>query len=150
MESTQTGLLTTNSFDFRWTVTLAANITCSDPILNHNTISIGPGNFTGYIDSDDILEGSPYVPENEYIYPYDHKHELVFQLHEVDNEYDGKIGTLTWKYIWQFPSVAGLDEWDFFFPDNGVPCSFNPDRNYLVLRVIYINGQYENISISQL
>lgn len=144
MQTVESGFLGT-SFDLNWTVTIASTKTCavsSDQsfpnVLNQDNYT---NKFAFYMQ--DVYDGTPFVPDSNYIYPNEHKHDLVLQIHDVVNTYDSKCGTITWKYTWSQPSSPGTDWW-FNFPTSGVKGTFVPNAYYQPTRHIYYDGQYED------
>ena len=135
------------SFDFNWTVTIASAKTCSVSTDQSNPNSWNQDNYTQVftVQYQDLYEGTPFVPDSNYIYPSEHKHDFVLQIHDVENTYNGQHGTITWKYTWPQPSVVGSSTWDFIFPNDGVKGTFIPDSYYQTTRHIYYHGQYEDL-----
>lgn len=152
METIQQGVWNIgSSFDFKWKVTLASGITCSPYTDNYRMVSFNQDNYTQYFTSygEDILEGSPYIQDGNYILPYDHLHELTFQIHDVENVYTHQFGTMTWNRKWPNPTNPGAEFWFFDFPYEGVIGKFVPNPNYIISRNIYINGQFVEIPYIQ-
>ena len=150
MDNVGQGFCIGNSFDFKWTVTIMSGITCSPSTLSYSKVILNRDNYmTKFTSYDDMMEGTPHATAGSPVLPTDHKHELVFQIHDVENSYNGQVGTIAWKYTWFGPNGIGSDEWWFNFPEYGVIASFTPNRAYVQYRCIYHNGEYQNILISQ-
>ncbi len=131
-----------SNFSFKWNIALTSNKPCYDLSSSTNSISFSKDNYTSYMFSQDVLVGTLYVDEREGFTPYDHKHEMVFQIFNVDNMTDGTMGTITWKQTFETLVPITPNEWQFTFPNNGVEGKFYPNANYV--SKIYINGHYEN------
>ena len=142
MSNVSTNSYIGSGFDFNWTVTIVNKI-CSSQQDQNRKIIFNQDNYTNHISFThcDKLTNSPYVPEHNYITPYDHKHEYVFIVHGVTNEYDGNIGNITWQCYWSFPTIPA-DSWIFNSPPNGIVGTFTPSRG-LAPRYIYMNGTYQ-------
>lgn len=135
-----------NTFEFKWTATIVSSKTCSDETSQYQTILLDQDTYTQrFTFNDDRLEGSPYVPDSNNIYPNEHMYKMELQIFNVENEYDHTEGTLIWDYVWEKPSILGSDEWQFFFPNGGIQARYVPNRNYMPIRHIYIHDQYEDM-----
>ena len=132
------------NFELSWTVTIVPNKPCSNQSDQQRTITFDKNNYDHFISFNDILDGTPIVPDSCYFYPSDHLHTLVFQIFEIENTYDGKIGTMAWEYSWEGPSIVGDSNWEFIFPNGGIVGSFNSNTQQPG-RYIYIHNQYELI-----
>ena len=132
-----------SDFKFMWTVTLTSNKTCSDPFSQTNSIILDKNNYKTWMKNNniDVLLETPYVSESNGFYPYEHKHEMLFQIFDVKNEYDGQFGTMTWKFSWDGPTISNLDEWIFFFPKEGIAGTYTPEK--LSGMYIYKKGHYQ-------
>lgn len=139
-----------SSFDLKWTASVDKKI-CSSYTDSIKSITVNLDNYTQYFTTpyEDKLQGTPYIQEGNYISPCDIRHSFVLQLHDVENRYENKFGTMTWKHSWNCPTAIGTDEWGFEFPNDysvsGVVGKFVPNRMYLLTRRIYVNGQFENV-----
>ena len=138
-----------NSFEFLLTITIASKEKqCSETTGQYRHVTLDQNTYTQNFTfpNDDLLEGCPYVAQDSNcVYPYHHKFDLTFQIHGVENTYNGHVGTITWKVNWDQPLEAGTNEWWLNFPNEGVIGKFIADRYYEPIRHIYINGQYEDI-----
>lgn len=137
-----------SSFSFKWTISLTSNKLCSDQTKQSQSIVFNQNNYKSYLSfvNSDVLSKSLYVAESDNFTAYDHKHEMVFQIFDIENTYEGKVGTMTWKVNWDQPSIIEYENWLFVFPKQGVVGTFSPN-NYQSgeKRYIYINGNYEFI-----
>lgn len=138
MERVAHGELGDNLFDCKWTVTITRS-TCTNETDQCRSLSINQDNYTEYFNQD-ILEHSPY---NINTAPNDLKHEMIFQIHNVMNFYDGKVGTVIWKNTWYAPNVQHGDE--FWFSVYNLEGDFKPGMYYSPTRNIYYNGHFQNI-----
>lgn len=132
------------NFTFKWTVTLASNKTCYDSKGQSKSIVLDKDSYKSRMRfvHGDVISETPYVSEQELFYPRDHKHELIFQIFDVENTYEKKFGTMTWKITWaNGPTMPKEKEWEFKFPDECIIGTFSP--NHFNGRYMYINGKYE-------
>lgn len=131
-----------NGFSFKWTVTLVTNKPCDYDQKTTNSITLNVDNYTSYMSFQQVdkLEGTFYIGDTVNFTPNNHKHEMVFQIFNVENTYDNQFGTIIWKHTFDTPVPFDFDEWTFFFPNNGVKGEFN-SNSYNGCRM-YINGQY--------
>jgi hypothetical protein len=144
MFNCRNGCLGGHLFDFKWTITVVAEKTCSvasdqsrNVLANQDDYDLV---FRRY--NEDVIE-SPFMSS---VPPAQHKHKLEFQIHGIQNAYDGTIGTIKWEYTWISPSSVIDGEWWFLLPNAGLAGTFIPDAyQQHVIRHIYINGQYEDI-----
>ena len=130
------------NFDFKWTVTVASGKTCSGSSDQYRSISMNQDSYTQYFTNSgqDVMEHSPL---NSNISASEHKHEMVFQIHNVENLHDAKVGTVTWKYTWYKPSNENGEEIVFNGPV--IEGDFKPGRTYSPTRKIYYFGHFQNI-----
>jgi hypothetical protein len=147
MDNVILGLLGASDFEFKWTTTFTEEITCADFSPSSKLITLSPDNYQSRISytGSDILVGTPYVPDTTFVSYSNHKHELVFILNNVENTYENSFGTVVWTMEWPGPTSVVENEWWFCFPYDGVVGTYKPNKSYAPTRIIYINGQYEEI-----
>lgn len=137
-----------SNISLKWTISLTSNKLCSDPTTQSQNIALNKDNFKSYLSfvNADIISKTLYVSESDGYTAFDHKHEMVFQIFDVENNKDGKIGTMTWKVSWDQPIVLDYENWQFVFPKQGIVGTFSPNSYQSgEKRYIYINGNYEFI-----
>lgn len=137
------------AFDFKWTVSIVSNKKCSPPSDQYKSVILKEDNYSSKFSCSTIdqLSGSPYVPENCFIYAHEHKHELVFTIKDVENTRDGTFGEITWKCTWFQPSNPNTlgNVWVFTCPSEGIVGAYKKNRQYMTSKYVYLNGQYQNI-----
>lgn len=134
-----------SSFSFKWTVTVKPNKMCTSQNDQFKSIILTQDDYTNKFSSNnDLLSGTPYISESNYIYATDYKHEMVFQIFELENTYNGKIGTMTWKYTWD-TFIENNGELNFIFPNGGIMGTFSPNAYQSSPKLIYMDGQYVEI-----
>ena len=129
--------------ELKWDVEIVPAKLCSYNTQQSHSVILDDNNYANRISYQNVLEGTPYVPDSNFIYPYDHKHTLTFQIKNVSNRANNTEGTITWKMTWTPPSSIGVNEWGFTFPNDGLKGTYTPNTN--AQRYIYINGDYELI-----
>lgn len=141
------GFLGTVDFEFKWTTTFIPQGTCAEILPKAKTIILNSGNFQSKFLNygDDVLDGTPYVPDTVFVSHLNHKHELEFTLYDVENTYDHSFGSITWNVIWEVPDQGGIEKWEFYFPTSGVVGIYKRNNSYAPTRDVYINGQFEEI-----
>ncbi len=132
-------------FSFNWTVSLSSDKQCTNSLANTNKIIFSQDDYTSHMSFHnlDVLKNTPFLAEENGFTPYDHKHEMIFQIFDVENVYERKFGSMTWKMSWDYPNIASPEEWHFFFPNEGIVGVFSP--NSFNGSYLYINGNFKKI-----
>lgn len=129
--------------ELKWDVEIVPAKLCSYGTSQSQSVILNNDNYASLLSSQDVLEGTPYVPESTYIYPDDYKHTFTLQIHNVTNWANNTEGTITWTSSWDTITSVGVYEWGFTFPGVGLKGTFTPDNGFP--RYIYKNGNYQHI-----
>lgn len=93
----------------------------------------------------DIIPNSPLTATEGEIRYDELQHELVIEIFNVTNDYDGSQGILTWKKTWigyQESVYQGQDlPWIFNFPTQGLTATYTVQNGYP--RYIYVHNQFD-------
>lgn len=134
--------------DFRWTATVYTK-TCSSNTEQTQTIALNSSDYTGRLfvgAYGDFIDGAPLIDSYSGLTYGDVKHQLTFQIHNVNNAYDSSIGTITWTKTWEGFCASELDsvthrDWLFYFPPSGLIGTYTAERGGGV-RYIYVHTQF--------